>query len=101
MSLEKPYEISLEKRSTDTTILEKALKIIRSCKQKPNFGQKRLTTGNMHVEQLSALTPDGEPITVEELTNILYTPSVVDDVLNALTCPLLQPETCRRRLIDG
>jgi hypothetical protein len=83
---EKPYKIKLvEERSTPLTVFEKSLEIIRSGEIMRELIQKTSSTGRGSVKELEAVSPDGGPLSLDELIHNLTQPLPVDDVKKAIS----------------
>ncbi|GEM_PF-6279025 len=82
----KPYKVKfLEKRSTDSTIFEKSLEIIRSGEINDKIMEEISSTRDSRAEQLLAFDADGKPIPLDKLITNLCSARVVDNVLKAVS----------------
>jgi len=82
----KPYTITLTGETlASLTDFEKSLETIRSKGKEFVLNHLGLSAEKGRTELLEIKDPDGNPISIDELINVLYTPSLADNVKKAIT----------------
>jgi len=82
----KPYKITLTgERLAALTVFEKSLEMIRSEGKYLLLNHLELSADKGRAKILEATSPDGDPISTDELINILCTPRLADDVKEAIS----------------
>jgi len=82
----KPYKIRLTgERLASLTVFEKSLEIIRSVGKNYLLNHLGLSAEGGRIKLLEIMDPHGNSMTVDELTDILYTPSLAVNVKEAIS----------------